>query len=58
MYVAVSGLSPVDIKMTDLIMLTFDLVMTEDEFFGEQIVNNLAIFFGVPDDKVTYPLDL
>lgn len=53
MYVAVTGEAPVDVKMSDIIMLTFDLVMTEEEFFdGEKLVNNLAIFFGVPQDKV------
>ena len=29
-YVAVNGESSVDLKMTNLIMLTFDLVMTEN----------------------------
>ena len=51
-YVAVNGESSVDLKMTNLIMLTFDLVMTENEFFGSDLRNNLAIFFGIPEDKV------
>ena len=51
-YVAVNGESSVDLKMTNLIMLTFDLVMTENEFFGSDLRNNLAIFFGIPGDKV------
>ncbi|XP_067947416.1 fibrocystin-L-like [Watersipora subatra] len=51
-YVAVSGESSVDIVLSNMIMLTFDLVMTEDEFFGEELANNLAIFFGVDPSKV------
>lgn len=50
---ALTGEASVDIKMSNMIMLTFDLVMTESEFFGADLSNNLAIFFGVDPSKVS-----
>ena len=34
------------------IYVTMDLLMTEDEFFGERIVENFAAFFGIPDENI------
>ena len=52
-YVLLSGTSPVDIKTVPLIVLSFSLpAITEAEFFSARIVENLAIFLGVPQDKI------
>jgi len=43
----------VDIVTTPLIIVSFSLpAMTEDEFFGENIVANLALFLNVPANKI------
>ena len=53
LHVAVRGPTPVDIVTTPLIVVSFSLpAMTEDEFFGENIVANLALFLNVPADKI------
>ena len=53
MYVAVTGEEAIDIRMSDMIMLTFDLVMTESEFFADDMSEKLAIFFNVDKSKVS-----
>ncbi|KAI0221280.1 Fibrocystin-L [Lamellibrachia satsuma] len=53
LHVVVRGPTPVDIITTPLIVVSFSLpAMTEDEFFGENIVNNLALFLDVPPHKI------
>ena len=54
MYVAVTGEEAIDIRMSDMIMLTFDLVMTESEFFADDMSEKLAIFFNVDKSKVSF----
>ena len=35
------------------IFLAFGMpAISEDDFFGENIVKNLALFFGIPADKI------
>ena len=53
LHIAVRGPTPVDIITTPLIVVSFSMpAMTEDEFFGENIVANLALFLNVPANKI------
>ena len=53
LYVLVRGGDPVDIRQASMIVVTFKLpAMTVDEFFGEKIVENLALFLGIPSSKI------
>lgn len=53
LYVLVRGSTPVDIITSPLITVTFGMpAMTVDEFFGENLVNNLALFLGIPSDNI------
>lgn len=37
-----------------LIFVNFDMpFFTDHEFFGPQIVSNMASFFDIPEDKIT-----
>ncbi|XP_057684607.1 fibrocystin-L-like [Corythoichthys intestinalis] len=51
--VLLRGSEAVEIHMTPLIIVSFNLpAMTEEEFFGENLVRNLASFFNVPSNMI------
>lgn len=51
--VLVRGSEPVEIRTSPVLVLAFELpAMTEDEFFGDSLVQNLAIFLKVPADMI------
>ncbi|XP_021354873.1 fibrocystin-L-like isoform X2 [Mizuhopecten yessoensis] len=50
-YIVLCGSTRIDIKTRDAIMIGLS-VLTTDDFFGEEIVSNLATFLGVPESKV------
>ncbi|XP_058475058.1 PKHD1 like 1, tandem duplicate 1 [Solea solea] len=51
--VLVRGSEPVEIRTSPLLFLSFDLpAMSEDEFFGDNLIQNLAVFLGVPSDMI------
>lgn len=53
-----TGEQAVQVKVTDIIMVSFELFLTVEEFFSDDaIITNLAIFFGVPNNKVRYNLN-
>ena len=53
LYVTVQGNRPVDIRMTPVIVMKFLIrSISENEFFGDQLVRNLALFLEVPASKV------
>lgn len=55
MYVLVRGSKPVLIKTNPVIVVVFEAsteFLTVDEFFGENLVNNLVAFLGVDASKV------
>ena len=53
LHVCVRGSAVVDIVTIETIFISFDLpYMTEDEFYGEQIVENLALYLDIPEDKI------
>ncbi|CAL8293184.1 unnamed protein product [Merluccius merluccius] len=51
--VLVRGSEPVEIRMSPLLVIAFNLpAMTEEEFFGDSLVQNLAIFLKVPSNMI------
>ncbi|KAM9824037.1 PKHD1 like 1, tandem duplicate 1 [Neosynchiropus ocellatus] len=51
--VLVRGSEPVEIKTLPKLVISFDMPpMTEDEFFGDQLINNLATFLKIPPSKI------
>ncbi|XP_040210792.1 fibrocystin-L-like [Rana temporaria] len=53
LYVLVRGSSPVEIRTSPLIVLAFNLpAMTVDQFYGENLVRNLALFLKIPASKI------
>lgn len=51
--VLVRGYDPVEIRTAPVIFLSFELpTMTEDEFFGDNLVRNLAAFLNVPQNMI------
>ncbi|XP_078698697.1 fibrocystin-L-like isoform X2 [Branchiostoma floridae x Branchiostoma belcheri] len=54
LYFTLSGSTPVTIKQTDVIVLTFGMppVTVEDFFSSDQLVTNLCLFLNIPPEKV------
>ena len=53
LHILVRGSGPVDIKTSPLIVVGFDLpAMTTEDFFGANMVSNLAAFLGIPASKI------
>ena len=53
LHIVVRGPGPVDITTAPLIVVSFSMpAMTEAEFFGKNIVNNLALFLNIPPEKI------
>ncbi|CAK8682970.1 unnamed protein product [Clavelina lepadiformis] len=53
LYVTLRGGEPIDIKTAPAVILAFGFpAISIDEFFGENLISNLAIYLGVPDDKI------
>lgn len=51
--VLVRGSEPVEIRTSPVLVLAFNLpAMTEDEFFGDNLVQNLATFLKVPPNMI------
>uniref|UniRef100_A0A3B4AFD8 Uncharacterized protein n=1 Tax=Periophthalmus magnuspinnatus TaxID=409849 RepID=A0A3B4AFD8_9GOBI len=51
--VLLQGSQPVEIRTSPVLVLSFNLpAMTEAEFFGDKLVNNLAIFLKVPSNMI------
>ncbi|XP_068189914.1 fibrocystin-L-like [Antennarius striatus] len=47
------GSEPVEVRMSPKIFVSFALpAMTEEEFFGESLVRNLAAFLGIPPNMI------
>ncbi|XP_064635838.1 fibrocystin-L-like [Lineus longissimus] len=55
LYFIMKGTTHLDIKMSSVLVISFNMpAMTVDDFFGTEIVNNLAIFLGVPKSKIKF----
>jgi hypothetical protein len=55
LYLIMNGTTHIDIKMSSVLVISFNMkAMTVDEFFGSEVVNNLAIFLGVPKSKIKF----
>ncbi|KAM4026998.1 fibrocystin-L isoform 2-T2 [Anomaloglossus baeobatrachus] len=53
LYILVRGSSPVEIRTSPLIVISFNLpAMTVDQFYGDNLVKNLAIFLKIPASKI------
>ncbi|XP_040210574.1 fibrocystin-L-like [Rana temporaria] len=53
LYVLVRGSSPVEIRTSPLIVIAFNLpAMTVDQFYGPNLVKNLAAFLKIPASKI------
>uniref|UniRef100_A0A8C5R062 PKHD1 like 1 n=1 Tax=Leptobrachium leishanense TaxID=445787 RepID=A0A8C5R062_9ANUR len=53
LYIMVRGSSPVVIRTSPLIVISFNLpAMTVDQFYGENLVRNLALFLKIPANKI------
>ncbi|XP_029299003.1 LOW QUALITY PROTEIN: PKHD1 like 1, tandem duplicate 1 [Cottoperca gobio] len=51
--VVVRGSQPVEIRTSPVLFISFELpAMTEDEFFGESLIQNLALFLKVPPNMI------
>jgi len=52
-YFAIDGVTVVDLKISELIVLTFNLpATTPSAFFSTNLVANLAALLGVTEDKI------
>ncbi|XP_073535878.1 fibrocystin-L [Phyllobates terribilis] len=52
-YILVRGSSPVEIRTSPLIVIAFNLpAMTVDQFYGDNLVRNLALFLKIPASKI------
>lgn len=50
------GPDPIKIQVVDVIVLSMTFpapAVSEQEFFGEQIIQNIALFFNIPFSKVS-----
>ncbi|XP_064635071.1 fibrocystin-L-like [Lineus longissimus] len=55
LFFIMNGTTHIDIKMSAVLVLSFDMpAMSVDDFFGTEIVNNLAVFLGVPKSKIKF----
>ncbi|XP_030644362.1 PKHD1 like 1, tandem duplicate 1 [Chanos chanos] len=53
MHILLRGSEPVQIRTSPVLFIAFNLpAMTEDEFFGDNLVNNLATFLKVPANMI------
>lgn len=53
MHILLRGSTPVQISTSPVLFISFNLpAMTEEEFFGDQLVNNLALFLKVPPSMI------
>ncbi|XP_066276424.1 fibrocystin-L-like [Branchiostoma lanceolatum] len=54
LYFTLTGSTPVTIRQSDVIVLTFGMppVTVDDFFSSDQLVNNLCLFLNIPADKV------
>ncbi|XP_043073568.1 PKHD1 like 1, tandem duplicate 1 [Puntigrus tetrazona] len=53
MNILLRGSEPVQIRTSPVLFLAFNLpAMTEEEFFGDNLVNNLALFLKIPPNKI------
>ncbi|KAK3532561.1 hypothetical protein QTP86_024146, partial [Hemibagrus guttatus] len=53
MHVLLRGSTPVQISTSPLLFISFNLpAMTEEEFFGDQLVRNLALFLKIPPNMI------
>lgn len=53
LYLLLRGPDPVDIVVSSVVQISFSLPpMTVDEFFGENIVSNLAVFLGIDPSNI------
>ncbi|XP_040210575.1 fibrocystin-L-like [Rana temporaria] len=53
LYILVRGSSPVEIRTSPLIVIAFNLpAMTVDQFYGPNLVKNLAAFLKIPASKI------
>ncbi|XP_053468790.1 PKHD1 like 1, tandem duplicate 1 [Ictalurus furcatus] len=53
LHVLLRGSTPVQITTASVLFISFNLpAMTEEEFFGDQLVNNLALFLKVPPSMI------
>ncbi|KAM3929151.1 fibrocystin-L-like [Leptodactylus fuscus] len=53
LYVLVRGSTPVEIHTSPLIVVSFNLpAMTVDQFYGDNLIRNLALFLNVPASKI------
>ncbi|KAM6974364.1 PKHD1 like 1, tandem duplicate 1, partial [Tautogolabrus adspersus] len=51
--VVLRGSDPAEIRTSPILFLSFDLpTMTEDEFFGDNLVRNLAAFLKIPSNMI------
>ncbi|XP_044027924.1 LOW QUALITY PROTEIN: PKHD1 like 1, tandem duplicate 1 [Siniperca chuatsi] len=51
--VVLRGSTPVEIRTAPVLFISFNLpAMTEDEFFGENLIQNLATFLKVPPNMI------
>ena len=49
----VRGSEPVEVRTSPLLVIAFNLpAMTEEEFFGDSLVRNLALFLNVPASMI------
>ncbi|XP_053571903.1 fibrocystin-L [Bombina bombina] len=53
LYVLLRGSTPVEIHTTPLIVIAFNIpAMTVNEFYGSNLVRNLALFLKIPANKI------
>ncbi|KAM9290514.1 fibrocystin-L-like, partial [Gastrophryne carolinensis] len=53
LYILVRGSTPVEIRTTPLIVVAFNFpAMTVDQFYGANLVQNLALFLNIPASKI------
>nr|XP_055075127.1 fibrocystin-L-like [Misgurnus anguillicaudatus] len=53
LYILIRGSQPVQIRTSPLLFLAFNLpAMTEAEFFGDNLVRNLAVFLKIPPNMI------
>ncbi|CAJ0921012.1 unnamed protein product [Ranitomeya imitator] len=53
LYILVRGSIPVEIRTSPLIVISFNLpAMTVDQFYGDNLVRNLALFLKIPASKI------
>ncbi|KAJ8273405.1 hypothetical protein GJAV_G00101260 [Gymnothorax javanicus] len=53
LYVLVRGSTPVEIRTSPLLFISFELpAMTVEDFFSDNLVRNLALFLKIPPSKI------